>query len=245
MKQKFLFSIALLAAGSVLADDSAATIQLGNAIAKLKAAPNFSWTMTLKIPALQFEPGVLKGRAEKDGYAVASQELGDWTLDAVFKGDRVALKTDGEWRLPDPSDGRATMIAGLLTRYGTAANEAGNLLKNAAKLELGEGDVVTGELTEQGAKDALTFRPRGGDGPPPPKNAKGSVKFWLKDGALSKFESRVQGTVAFGQDDEERELSVTRTIEIQDVGTTKVDAPAQARQKIESKEQSNPVKPGN
>lgn len=236
MKQRILTLIMLVAAGSALAADSPAADQVNNAIAKLQAAPNFSWTMTTKIPGLPFEPGPLKGRAERDGFAVISQELGDWTLEAVFKGEKVALKADGEWRLPDPSDGRAMMMSGLVVRYGTAVHEIESLIKNTTKLKAGEDGVLAGELTEQGAKDLLTFHRAGdGQGPPPPKNAQGSVRFWLKDGVLSKFESHVQGSVQFTEDGDARDFSITRTLQLQDVGTTKTDVPAEARQKLEPK----------
>jgi hypothetical protein len=236
MKKSILLSVTLLAAGPVLAADPPTTNQLQDAIAKLQSAPNFSWTLALKIPGAPFEPGLLKGRAEKDGYAVISQEIGDWQLDAVFKGDAIALKNEGEWKLPDPGDMRAVMTAASVTRRGTPAIEAESLFKYARELKAGEGAVLTSDLTDEGAKEVLSFGPRGGDdGPPPPKNAKGSVKFWLKDGALSKYESHVQGTMAFGPDGEDRDFEVTRTIEIQDVGTTKADVPAEAKKVLEAK----------
>lgn len=235
MKKSILLSLTLLAAGRVLAADPPTTNQLQDAIAKLQSAPNFSWTLALKIPGAPFEPGLLKGRAEKDGYAVISQELGEWQLDAVFKGDAIALKNEGEWKLPDPDDMHAAMVAASVTRRGTPAVEAESLFKYAKELKAGEGDVLTSDLTEEGAKEVLSFGPRGGDGGPPPKNAKGSVKFWLKDGALRKYESHVQGTMAFGQDGEDRDFEITRTIEIQDVGTTKADVPAEAKKVLEAK----------
>ncbi len=246
MKKSILLSLVILAAGTVLAADPPTTNQLQNAIAKLQSAPNFSWTLALKFPGMPFEPGLLKGRADKDGYAVISQELGDWQLDAVFKGDAIVLKNEGEWKLPDPSDMRAMFTASSVTRRGTPANEAETLFKFAKEFKAGEGDVLTSDLTEEGAKDALAFGPRGSsDGPPPPKNASGSVKFWLKDGGLSKFESHVKGTMSFGQDGEDREFEITRTIEIQDVGATKSDIPAEAIKALEAKPPSDSEKPKN
>jgi hypothetical protein len=229
-----LFVVAVLSAGSVLAADPSASDLVQDAIAKLKTATNYSWTMTLKMPGAPFEPGPLKGRTEKDGYAVISQTMGDNTLDAVFKGDKVALKIDGEWRVPDKSDGMSMMMAGWITRYGTAADEAESTRKKARELKAGETGAFSADLTDQGAKEALTFGPRqDGNAPPPPKNAKGSVKFWVKDGMLSKFESHLQGKVTFGPDQEEQDFDVTRTLEIKDIGSTKLDAPAEALKKLQ------------
>jgi hypothetical protein len=109
------------------------------------------------------------------------------------------------------------------------------LIKHVKTLESPEAGLLSGEFTAEGAKDLLTFRPRGGTPSPAPKNAKGSAKFWIKDGALTKFESRLQGAVAFAPDQEEQNLDMTRTVEIQNVGTAKVELPEAAKQKLESK----------
>src|SRR5260370_30596697 len=122
---------------------------------------------------------------------------------------------EGKGRRPDRGDMHAARMAGRVTRRGTPAIEAESLFKYARELKAGEGEVLTSDLTEEGAKEVLSFGPRGSDdGPPPPKNAKGSVKFWLKDGSLSKYESHVQGTMAFAPHGEDRDFEVTRTIEI-------------------------------
>lgn len=239
MKTRLLASIALLVAGTLLAAETGApnNTKVADAVAKLQSAPNFSWTMTPKIPGLPFEIGVLKGRAEKDGYAVVSQQVGDLNAEAVFKGEAIVLKMDGEWQIPDPSDMRAAGTAGAFTRNGTPAAEAARLLKFVKELKAADNGLFTGDLTEEGVKDTLTFGPRrGANNQPPVKNAKGEVKFWLKDGALDKFESHVQGTIRFGgPDGEEHDVEITRTIAIQDVGTTKIDVPAQAKEKLEPK----------
>ena len=85
------------------------------------------------------------------------------------------------------------------------------------------------ELTEAGAKEMLSFRGRqGGDGPAV-SGAKGTAKFWMKDGVVSKIEYHLQGSINFnGQD---RDIDRTTTIEIKDVGTAKVEVPEEAKKK--------------
>jgi len=82
---------------------------------------------------------------------------------------------------------------------------------------------ISGDLTELGAKTLLAFRPRGGNGGEGPTitNAKGSVKFWLQDGKLVKYQFHVQGTVSFNGND--RDVDRTTTVEIKDVNSTKID----------------------
>jgi hypothetical protein len=56
------------------------------------------------------------------------------------------------------------------------------------------------------------------------------VKFWLKDGALSKYQFNVKGTMSFNGND--REIDRTTTVEIKDVGTTKLTVPEEAKKKL-------------
>jgi len=78
----------------------------------------------------------------------------------------------------------------------------------------------------------LTFRRRGngGDGPTV-TNAKGSVKFWVKDGKLVKYQYHVQGTVNFNGDD--RDIDRTTTVEIKDVNTTKIVVADDVKKKLQ------------
>src|SRR5439155_13884138 len=94
-----------------------------------------------------------------------------------------------------------------------------------------DGDAYSGDLTEDGAKSLLTFGGRGGGGNAPEiSGAKGAVKFWVKDGVLSKYEFKVQGKVSFNGND--RDIDRTTTVEIKDVGTTKVNVPEEAKKKL-------------
>ena len=104
-----------------------------------------------------------------------------------------------------------------------------------------ENGVISGDLTEDGAKAQLSFGRRGGRGggggpggggftPPEPTNAKASVKFWVKDGVLTKYELKSSGTMSFNGND--MQIDNTTTVEFSDVGSTKIDAPADAVKKI-------------
>jgi hypothetical protein len=234
MKNPTTFLIALLAAGPLFAADTNTTSQVGDALAKLKSAPNYSWTATIKIPNSPFNPGPVQGRTQKGGYAMVTQQFNDNTLEAVFKGDKAAVKSEGEWQSLDEAEGMAAMMGGFLTSTGTAADEAAKLLKNVQDLKAGDSGELDGDFTPQGATELLTFHPRGGDATQP-KNAQGSVKFWLKDGALIKFESHLQGKMTFDPDQGEQDFEVTRTVEIKDVGTTKLEVPEEALKKLENK----------
>ena len=64
---------------------------------------------------------------------------------------------------------------------------------------------------------------RNGGQPPAVKNPKGSVKFWIKNGVLTKYQYNVQGTI--NRNDEDVDIDRTTTVEIKDVGTTKITVP--------------------
>jgi len=69
---------------------------------------------------------------------------------------------------------------------------------------------LSGSLTEEKVKDLLLMGRRSDT---PPKDLKGSVRFWLKEGALAKYEFNVQGKVP-GRDGQAFDLNRTTTVEI-------------------------------
>jgi hypothetical protein len=91
-----------------------------------------------------------------------------------------------------------------------------------------DGDAYVGDLTENGAKALMTFR-RGGDGPSI-NNPKGTVKFWITDGELTKYEYKVQGQMNWNGND--IDIDRDTTVEIKNVGNTKVDLPEAAKAKL-------------
>jgi hypothetical protein len=161
----------------------------------------------------------------------------DNTIEAVIKGEKGAAKMEGEWRsladMAQDSDQRAAFTARRLQNYRTPAVEAQEIAGKMKDLKK-DGDAYSADLTEEGAKDLLRFRGGrrggGGGGGADPKNAKGSAKFWVKDGQLAKYEYKVSGTVSFGGED--RDVERTTTVEIKNVGETKIEVPEEAKKKI-------------
>jgi len=243
MKKNALFGTLALVAGSLIAADSGPKDDVRAAAGKLAANSNYSWKTTVETAGGggggggRFRPGPTEGKTEKDGFTFLSMTRGDNTMEAVLKGGKGALKTPDGWKslaeATEGGDGQPNptrFIGRMLQNFKTPAAQAEDLAAKAKELKKSD-DAYAGELTEEGAKELLTFGPRpGGGNAPTPGNAKGSVKFWVKDGVLAKYEFKVQGTINFNGN--EVDIDRTTTVEIKDVGSTKVDVPEEAKKKV-------------
>jgi hypothetical protein len=240
MKKNLLISLIALVAGPLLAADSSPKDDVKNAAAALGSEKNYSWRATVEVPAdSQFKPGPTDGKTEKGGYTTLSLSFGDNTTEAVSKGTNGAIKTDDGWKslaeaLKDDGNGgfNPTMfIARMVQNYKVPAAEAVSLANAAQELKAGTNG-ISGDLTEAGAKELLTFRRRGNGGDDPTvTNPKGSVTFWITDGKLTKYQYHVAGTVSFNGND--RDVDRTTTVEIKDVGTTTIAVSDDAKKKLE------------
>ena len=94
-----------------------------------------------------------------------------------------------------------------------------------------EGDVITGTLSETGAK-LLLVHP--GQSELTPLKAGGTFRLWVRDGALVKYELRLEGTLAVETPAARREVEVHQksTTELKAVGTTIFTVPEEARMKL-------------
>ena len=191
--------------------------------------------------------GPTTGKIDKEGCIyLTMKRADDTTFEAVVKGEKIAVKTQDGWQSGEElrqagaggqGRGRGGFMARNLQNTKPPAVEAGNLADKAKELKKADDGCYSGDLTEDGAKELLT-RGRGGRGgqggqaPPPPVGAKATIKFWLKEGALVKYEYNVQGKITVGQDQQEREINRTVTVEVKDVGTTKLEVPEEAKKKL-------------
>jgi hypothetical protein len=233
MKSHILITLAVSALGfSLHAADS--KDDLTAAIKKLGDKENYSWRTTVEVPeTARFKPGPTEGMAEKDGYTLIKMSFGDNETKAVFKGDKgAAINPDGEWQsLADlaNAEGPARFMGAMLRNFKAPVDQATQLAGFAKELKK-DGDVYSSDLTEEGAKTFLSFRRRSGGDAPNITNPKGTVRFWIKDGMLTKYVFNVKGTVSFNGNDIDQDR--TSTVEIKDVGSTKVTVPEEAKKKL-------------
>jgi hypothetical protein len=239
MKKRMLIGTLALVAGSLLAADPKDDIAA--AASKLADTGSYSWKATMDLgPNSQFTPGPTLGKIDKDGYTWLSVTFNDNTIEAVKKGDKVAVKGEDGWQSADAAadaggggGGRnpVTMMSRRMQSLKPPAAEVQDLMTKVKDITK-NGDAYSADLTEDGAKSLLTmgFRGRRGGTPPAVTDAKGSVKFWITDGALTKFETKVSGKRE--RNGEQQDIERTTTVEIKDVGATKVTLPDEAKSKL-------------
>jgi len=232
MKKRTLIVALLGLAGSLIAAETGAKEEVISAAKKLGEKPNYSWKTTVVVPeSAQFKPGPTEGKTEKDGFTHVKITFGDNTTELVKKDEKVAFTNrDGDWQTPADAEGQqgpGRFAAGMARNFKAPAAQAIEVAEATKELKK-EGDVYSGDLTEQGAKNLMRFR-RGGDGLTI-NDAKGSAKFWIKDGELSKYEYKVTGSMNFNGN--EIDVDRTTTVEIKEVGNTKVEVPEGAKKKL-------------
>jgi hypothetical protein len=247
MKSLLLCSTTLLAAASLMAADKD---DVTSAVQKLAAADNYSWTTTRE-GGQNGAGGASKGKAQKDGLLWTSMTARDNTVEGYVKGGKGALKTEDGWQAVDLAagarggggggggGGRGTGV--MLRNLKAPTAQAEDILSKTTVIAKA-GDAYTGDLTEEGAKALLALGGGGrrgggggggGGGAPAISNPKGSVKFWITDGVMTKYQFKVSGTRK-NQDGDDVAIDRTVTVEIKDIGTTKIDVPDEAKSKLSS-----------
>lgn len=230
MKTKIVFGMAALMTASLMAADSSPKDDVTSAAKALADKPSYSWTQTVEVPPdSQFRPGPIEGQIENGGFTHVSMSFGDNKTEILMQGSKSAVHTeDGGWQALSELDsqGPGRFVGGMIRNFKAPTDQATNLLAGVKELKK-DGDVYSGDLTEDGAKGLLQFR-RGGNATV--SDAKGSAKFWVKDGVLTRYQFKVQGKVSFNGND--RDVDRTTTVDIKNIGTTKVTVPDEAKKKL-------------
>jgi hypothetical protein len=204
--------------------------EVADAIKKLAAQSGYSWTSTPKTEGSESarRQGPTEGKTEKDGFSLLKVEVGDVTAEIAFKGEKMVVNYNGDW-LSTAELGENNRTVQRLKALKRPADEAETLAGKATALKKESDGVYSSDLDGAVAKEMFALLGRRAAEAP---EAKGSVKFWVKDGQLAKYEFVVRGKITVGEDKREVDLSRTTTVEIKEVGTTKVSLPDDAKKKL-------------
>lgn len=240
MKKHLCFAVLALLTAPILMAAASPKDDVLNASKKLAGEGNYTWKVTINnANGGGFTMGPNEGKTEKGGLTWYSMTFGDNTTEIVMKGTNAAINTpDNGWQTraelaannDQPGPGR--FLVRMVDNFQTPPEQVEDLVSKTKEIKQSDGAYV-GDLTESGAKALLTFRRgRNGGNGPDVSNPKGSVKFWLKDGMLTKYEFHLQGSLSFNGND--FDVDRTSTVEIKDVGSTKVTIPPEAQKKLSS-----------
>lgn len=229
LKQLALCALALAAPAFIARADAKDDVQA--AAKKLADGGSYAWHTATEGGFSSTQAG----KTQKDGVTHLTTTMRDNTFEVLIKGDKAAVKTDDGWKsaaeLQD-AEGPQRFLARMATTFKAPAAQAQEIADKLKDLKKAD-DAYTADLTEEGAKALMAFGRRGGGGGNAPQisDAKGTVKFWIKDGVLSKMQYTVQGKMTVNNED--REINRTTTTEIKDVGSAKVEVPADAKSKLQ------------
>ena len=235
-------SILILASFGMLlqtatAADSDAKDKLTHATSELAGKANYSWTTSTKeADGSAGRLGPLEGKADKQGLVYLSFSVGGGGIpvEVFMQGEKGTAKALEGWQTFDEiaqTSGTAAAVVRFLRAYKAPARDAAALIGKLKQVKDADG-ALGGDLNEDAAKELLLQGARRREGQDPPKvsDPKGSAKFWIKDGALTKYEVNIQGKVTAGE--REMDINRTTTVDIKDAGSTKLEVPAEAKQKL-------------
>jgi hypothetical protein len=235
MKRALIIGLIGLLARTLSAAESSPQDKIISATKQLGAKPNYTWTTTTKEgDGSPGRVGPIDGKADKTGLTYLSFSIGGIPVKVFMNGQKGAAKALEGWQTFDEiaqTSGTAAAVVRYLRSYKAPCVESATLSEKVKEVKETEG-MLSGELKEDAAKELLEQGARRREGQEPPKIAKpkGSVKFWIQNGAVSKYEVNIQGKVTAG--DSESDVNRTTTVEIKDAGATKLDLPVEAKQKM-------------
>jgi hypothetical protein len=229
MKRLLLSALVAVIPFAVAVADSKSEIAAG--VKELGAQSGYAWTYTPKTlgsESAKRQQSPLDGKTERDGYTLIHGEIGDVSVDIGLKGDKLVVNYSGDW-LSAAEIGENNRTVQRLRTLKRPTDEAQLLLEKTVSIKKDADGSYTGELDATWAKEIFALLGRRAAEAP---TASGSVKFWIKAGQLDKYEFIVRGKITTGTNKEEAEVSRTTTVEIKDVGTTKVSLPDEAKKKL-------------
>ncbi len=229
MKRILVLTVLTLLAAPLLAANSSLKNDVASAAKKLGAQSNYSWKQTVVVPEdSPFKPGPTEGKIEKGGVTYFTVSFGDNSTKIFLKDGQSAISNpeNGSWASAkelEGDQGPGQFMTFIVRAFRAPAREAEELAGTASELKK-DGDLISGDMSEAGAKSEFRFGTV--------TNPKGWVKFWLKDGALVKYEFKLSGHADFNGN--EFDVDRDTTVVISDVGATKIDVPADAKKKLEA-----------
>ena len=206
------------------------------ALDALQAAPNCTWVIATEMTGAPFNVAPIRGRTDSEGWLVLEAELPGTVRRAAGRGrDRVVEAADG-WRSGAEIEGlraEERQVARDLGAVPTPVDELTGLLPILGGLRREADGSYFGAVPEDTAERLIRAIVSGrapGGFVPELRAPFGNVRVWLRDGRLQRYVISAAATASlpFGT----KEIKRVSTVEIREVGATRVDVPAEAKAKL-------------
>lgn len=240
LSRLWLLTTALLCAVGVRAAEPADVLKA--AVEKLARGSNYTWTTTFSFPNSPLHPGPINGRIDAAGYTLLDQKIGRNDFEAVIKDGLGIIKLPVGWLSaaeiaagnPPGAINPAVLVSSVLFNIRKPDVEAADLVRMGAVFTVDDKGAFTMYLKEDAALTLLRYGITGRPNPvtPPFKEAKGTIKFWIDNGALNKYEIKLQAKLPPSAHNNTVDFNPTTTVVITNIGVTKVVVPADALQKF-------------
>jgi hypothetical protein len=227
---KILSSIISLLVLSLAGAHADPKTEVTDSIKKLGEQSGYSWSSTPKTEGSESarRQGPIEGKTEKGGPTYLKGSMGEISYEAASKGDKIVVNYNGNW-LSTAEIGEDNRAIQRLKALKRPVEEAESLVGKAVEMKKDSEGAYSGDLAADAAKELFSLLGRRAAEAPV---ARGSAKFWVKDGRLTKYEFSVRGKITVGEDKREVDISRTTTVEIKDIGSTKITLPEDARKKL-------------
>lgn len=204
--------------------------EVTQAIQKLREQSNYSWTRTPKTEGSESarRQGPIEGKTENGGFSYLKGSVGEISYEVACKGEKMVINYNGNW-LSTAEIGEDNRAVQRLKALQKPVEEAEGLAAKTTELKKESDGIYSGELAGDAAKALFSLLGRRAAEAP---EAKGSVKFWVKDGRLTNYEFSVSGKITVGEDKREVDITQTTTVQLKNIGSTKLAVPEEARKKL-------------
>lgn len=202
------------------------------AATKLTDAGNYSWRSVTNDTSGNGSTLITDGKTDKSGYTTVNLNSGDYYVRLIIKGESGAINTGDGWKTADDlTDNRraARFLSFTVRGFKSPAVLAQEAASHVKELRAEE-DAFVADVTGNEAAQLLSpmANLRGGR---EMSNAKATVRFWVRDGVLSKYQ--VHATYTVSRNGNDTDIDRTTTVDFTDIGSATVEVPEDVKRKLE------------
>jgi hypothetical protein len=213
--------------GTALAADPVEVVS--DAAKKLADTANYTWRANT-YDAADAITVIQDGQTERDGDTLIKLNTGGSYVQVALRGDSAVMNVGDGWQRSDEvADRQATRFMSAVMSPALVAAQIASRLDDlkpegnefVVQISGGEVNELMRPLYSLNAIRSRSVNETG---------AKATVKFWITDGLLTKFQIHVTGTISRGGTNTVVDRTVT--VDFRDIGSTRVSLPDQAKKKL-------------